>query len=602
MPKPQPAPLRKALLKGLAAALLPCLLFGCASTPRDDALPYVPQPAGSASRAAQQPEDEAPVTLSVILPEEKALLGEALAAMAAEDGNGLLLQLAAQGSGYAGAIKEAMGGESPPDIFWLEGEADAATHFSAGDFYDFGGEAADPAMRGLAGMAPTPLRAPGGDGTDVAGLPLGYYSEGYLCNLELLAALLSAQSQAALLEDLRACTWNQWEGLVRMIEEYLARPGRIQLRLGSTLYTMAGYRPGIAQRLRGVFAVPTIDAEALVGNALDAAYAAAFESPAAYAAADVDTRSALMRPALSAMQGLLELETLHMTQAAGPLRRGEDFAEQESLTARQARELFTGGTALFMRGDSRTALGFEAENPALAGNLAVIPVKLPPPDYQLLAGTGAEGGDSAAEAENEESPQSATDAKVAGAIAENNKRLAVEADGYLCMSAATPSAKAGQSLLLRLYATGMGQREIESGQHLYAFSVPNPRAALMRQVAAGLGEGKPPVVPGGTLQRARNTIGGYVQQSLMQEYVWETAQKNGFLTTASAALGLRYLAILPLPAAAASLAPPASSQPASSAPAAPQPGQGENAPSSAPPPENSNPSSASPGLPGALPG
>lgn len=563
--------IRKLTSALLAACLLAGLCAGCSGKNSANTPEIISQSQPPASESQPQPNAAEPQdagALTVMLPGDKAELGEGLVELAAQDGNFLLVRTAAAGEQYTRAVESALQSAEPPDILWLEGEG-ALLQLGAenGDgLFDLTSESAGPVMGGLTAMVPEADAVPGGG--KLAALPTGYYAEGYLVNIELLAQLLSAQNTDSLLDDLYACNFEQWQTLIRSIESYLARPGRIELRLAQKRYTMPNYRPSGAQPLRGVFAAPTADADALIGNALDIIMGLCYESPAEMAAASEAERAALLKPVLAAMMGMLELETIHMTQSSGPLRRGEAYAEQEHPTAQEAEEMFANGTALFMRGNSRTGLKIEQENPQLAGKLAIIPIKLPSPSYiqevdREQEGTGeadvsrTEEGDSSADAdasnttEAEENSQPQEAVSIPGELAESviensNLGLWYASDGLLCINGDSRAKNAAMSLLLRLYTTEEGQYLLENGQQLYPFSQPYPESRLAGQVAAELGAGGWKLVAAPTtLEQPRAVMGEYLQRVLLEQYIWDESLQQQFMTNGFAAMGLSYTSTTP---------------------------------------------------------
>jgi hypothetical protein len=369
--------------------------------------------------------------------------------------------------------------------------------------------------------------------------------------LELLEALLGAPPGADLLDDLAACSWEQWVLLVRSIQSYLAKPGRIELRLGGQKYTTPGFRPGVTQPLRGIFAVATEDAASLVGNALDILTGLCYEDPATLLAAGRAEKLALGRPALASLMGMLELETMHMTQKTGSLRRGEDFSRQERFNASEAVELFAAGHALFLRTDSREGLKIEREYPELAGKLAMVPVKLPGPVYLEEEDEGAAASGNAAD--SDAGPETGEDTSgipaddsaaipgeaVEEVIRNSNLGLWFAADGLLCVNKDSAALAAVESLLLRLYTTDAGWALLEEELGLYAFSRLYPQGRLMQQVAAELPAGGWQLVAApSSLQGAKRSIGSYVQKNLLGLLEWTAAEQTDFFTVGYAALGV----------------------------------------------------------------
>lgn len=470
--------------------------------------------------AASSATEKGPGAVTVLLPAGQEVLEGILTDMAAVDGTALSVIKKPAGSGYAEAVQQALAEETPPDLVWMPGENEMQL-LGQDAFCNLLDGQNTTTMQALAGLVPAGSRLL--NQQKVYGLPVGYYAQGYLVNLELLAKLLNTSNLAQLQSDLARATWRQWVGLASGMQLYLQQPRRMQLKLANTTYTTPAYRPSEAQGLRGVFSVADGDADMLVTTALLAAQGAMFEDMDSWLALEEEDRRERTFSSLAALYGLLDFETMHMARREGVVWRGEVYAQRTPQSAEEAMELFSGGTALFLRADSRTGQQLERENPALWGKLGLVPVKLPVPEPEEEAENGQSG-----EEETEEDP-SGEALDVEGLLAEQNGQLWYASEGYLCLAATAAGNAAAQTLLLRLFTTTQGIDALSQGLGLQVFTSPVSASPLMRQVAAATQNdaGGLLFIQKQELARPVAALGKYVTEELMGKEEW-TDEEEGY--------------------------------------------------------------------------
>lgn len=488
----------------------------------DDSSASVPQPSSSV-----QPTGEGE-TIHIFLPAENTALHQLLQQLAAQDGNTLQVHTAPAGEGYAQQLQQAAEGQQPPALYWVENARQVPQAASAAPV-NLSGGAAGPALQGLAGYVPQTMRLR--EEGAVYGLPLGYYAQGYLVDIELLAQLLGTQEEKRLCEDLTQCSFEEWTMLARTIEAFLAKPGRIQVTLNGNVYTTPSFRPAAAQPLRGVFAQPTGNAAAMCGSLLDAALAAGFDNAEEWQQAEATEKEGTLQQLFAALLGAMELETLHMAQTGGAVRRGEGYSRLDTLSEKEAQQLFGEGTALLLRADSRTAAKLQQEYPRLQDKLVMVPIKLPSKAMELPQ---AQLGENTDEETEEENVVALPD--LSKTIEQNNRRLLVASDGYLCLAQNAAQDGAAQSLLLRLYTTREGQDGLcDIG--LQPFSRPYPEGLLQNQVMAAAASQRQILPLFGSYTKAKEEIGAHLLANLMESYEWSVPQCGNFVAAAFRAVG-----------------------------------------------------------------
>ena len=529
--------MKKPALAVLCLALSGMMLCGCApqSVASSSAQPYLP-PSTSSSGAPKSsaPKSSAPEsisqntsgeTLSIVLPAHMAGLEEELQKLAAADGNTLNFRAEATGTQYIEETKGLLDSEQAPDIIWVQNEMDFGALGGEEQFTDMQSVSSAPAFAALAGMAPRAGRL--GKPSAVYGLPMGDYAYGYLVNIELLGALLGTKNYTALQNNLADCTFKQWSALSNALEQYLARPGRMRLALGNTTYQTPDYRPKEAQSLRGMYAFADADTQALCQGVLVAATQLVQKTNAQGETAA--ERQLASDAVLTSLFEVLNSETMHMARREGVFRRGAEYAERdEKLSAEEAKALFAEGIALFLRADSRAGFALEDEYPALAGKLALVPLKFAPPPV-------AQSAASEEETQKEDAPAT-QEIAVAALIEEQNHLLWRGGSGYLLLPEKAKHSAAAQALLLRLFASEEGIKAIQNTLHVQPFSDLAPSGPLALQVGQAATGGMPITLQSGVLARAEENIGAYVRDELMAKDEWSSEDTNAFLAVAKAAL------------------------------------------------------------------
>lgn len=523
----------KKALKTAASLLAAAICLAACGPPQsliNNAAPQDSAPALTMPPPEMEPAPQNEAEVIIMLPTGMEAFARQLAGIAKEDGITLRMVTKPAGAGYAAAVQDELDSGAAPDIYWLEGEADALAVWANGGLSDIAAESESPSMAALAGTVPEKSRLV--NSQMVYGLPLGYYAEGYLVNIELLAEFLGAEDEQALAADLESCTQLQWEYMVDALQNYLQTPNRIQLKIGNGTYTTPARRPADAKPMRGMFAVPERESEALAAAALNAILNAAFPTYEDWALVEAAEKSDKLAEALPALLDVIDIETLYMGSEDGAVWRGPDFPNRGKAGVYDAGEMLANGTVMFLRTDSRTAADIAKRHPQLKGKLAMVPVKLP------LLRADEEGAQSA-ESETEENAEAL---KIEKQIEENNTRLAYASEGYLCLAAGSKNREWAESLILRLYTTDEGRQIIEDGLGLLPFTSGFSHDVLNIQIwQAAVGEqGQYISMPQTGLARAQKSIGDFVSAELMETAEWDAALQRSFYSTCYAALGLPY--------------------------------------------------------------
>lgn len=466
-------------------------------------------------------------------------LQEILQGFAAEGSINASFSQPARGQDYLEALTAALASDAPPDLFWLR-DLNALQSLPQGQLHNIAEDASTPLIRAMGTLVPEFYDDTVEYGTLV---PVGYYAEGYLANISLLAALLNTEDKIALQRDIIACSWEEWNDFVIKIEAYLQRPGGIQIILNENRYITSGYRPQSAQQVRGIFAVPDGDASALIGSALGSTLGIAYQDLNELNADDASDKQIILQPTFETLYRLLDIETMYMVRTGSAAYRGEEYALGQPLSAQQAREQLTGGTALFYRADSKTGAQILAEGRMREDELFMVPIKYPTTAEDT--GSSVDFSDIFGEVDGEEAALDQTrleqlQATIAGILDKNNRHLWYASDGYLCINANSGATEAAEQLLFHLFTSREGMEAIWQDLGLQPFTDLYPRGLLQTQLLGTATGGESNLLPGAgaSLQQASNVIGAYVQQELLNKGAWGEEERVGFVNRCLAVFGL----------------------------------------------------------------
>ncbi len=494
----------------------------------------------------QTPQESTDKTVNITLPQNMAAFGILLEQLGAEDGTQVIVNTI-DGSGYALATKATMVTDNAPDIFWVENDDDAQTIGGSDALASMDENTVSPLLAGVAQLMPKAEYILEED--EVYGLSLGAVAEGYLVNIEVLAALLGADNANILLQDLENCSFEQFEFMIKGLELYLTQPGRMRLPIGSNQYQTPDYRPTLARSSRGVFGVADDEGEDLVQEVLPATLHIAGEM--ANDETELTIKQEVIDKVLMSLLTIMDMETMHMGRVEGAMRRGEDYVLLDIANSNEdAIEQFAQGASLFLRADTRTGFQLEEQYPHLKDKLALVPIKFPL-SYDEEEEELSE--DEIAEDEDDEKTEEELEEEL-----EEEERIAAEAEeekqtfemystqfwpsngGYLCLSNQGAQNTAAQNLLLRLFTTQQGIDGIKETLYLQPFVEIYPSTLLSNQVleihtdAEAIREFQ----DSDTLQRAQEEIGDYIITELMDKTEWDEEDYNNFIDMAGAEVGI----------------------------------------------------------------
>ena len=214
------------------------------------------------------------------------------------------------------------------------------------------------------------------------GVPLMLEGYGYIFDREMISALFGSDSAESLINDLRTCSFTEFESFVAAVDTYISAPSKAEITIGGNKYSFLPEKTEKAATLTGVFSLnseSTRVMEHLLSYALSAKFASRYE---VMNAAEENISGA--SEVLSAYMEVLDLHTSHIAGAEGSIGRGDEFTGGDYNYSTSI-DLFTRGNALFYPGGTSDTADFEKSAAGFSNNLDIIPMKLPITDEQITA-------------------------------------------------------------------------------------------------------------------------------------------------------------------------------------------------------------------------
>ena len=277
------------------------------------------------------------------------------------------------GSDFMGEIKS-----KGAAIYVVDTHSDLSSWHSGGLFTDIMNDAS---FSSAISQIPAGIQL-NSQGLGSYGVPLMLEGYGYIFDTDMLSALFGEEKASALADDLRTCSFTEFEGFVAAVDTYISAPSAAKITINGNEYTFAPEKTGKAQNLTGVFSLNSESTRAME-HLLSYGLAAKFASRYDVMSADENAVSSA-KDIFAAYIEVLDMHTSHIAGAEGSIGRGENFVGGD-YTYSTSVDLFTNGYALFYPGGTSDAADFEKSNAAFGENLDIIPMKLPLSDENISA-------------------------------------------------------------------------------------------------------------------------------------------------------------------------------------------------------------------------
>ena len=263
-------------------------------------------------------------------------------------------------------------------IYVVDTHSDLSDWHSGGLFTDF---LNDTGLSSLTSKIPAGIQLnPAGIGS--YGIPLVLEGYGYIFDKDMLSDIFGAENSEKLADDLRSCSFTEFEGFAAALDTWISAPSEAEITLGGNKYTFAKEKTGKAANLTGVFSLNSESTRAME-HLLSSALAAKFQSRYEVMTAPEETVSE-MEDIFKAYAEVLDFQTSHIAGAEGSIGRGDEFTGGD-YNYSTAVDLFTRGNALFYPGGTSDAADFEKSAEGFSKNLDIIPMKLPLSEDEITA-------------------------------------------------------------------------------------------------------------------------------------------------------------------------------------------------------------------------
>jgi raffinose/stachyose/melibiose transport system substrate-binding protein len=278
------------------------------------------------------------------------------------------------GQDHMEPLRAEMNAKNKPVIFSVQGIKELI-EWTQGGFVQDLSTVQDPAFaRLVADMAPS-LRLTT-NGQDSYGIPYNVEGYGYIVDSQMIADIFGAARVTAVLEDIKAASYTEWETLVKALDGWIKSPSAVQISLNGKAYTLNAGKSGLAANLTGVFAVMGAEKWTYGDHFINVALNAIFTSPNdANNATAEKIRSG--KGAFLAYAKALDLKTSYLAGKNGPGKRGQDFVSSANYGYDQTVQLFTGSKAVFFKQGNWAYGNIAGLNAAQAQRLSFLPVKMP---------------------------------------------------------------------------------------------------------------------------------------------------------------------------------------------------------------------------------
>ena len=277
------------------------------------------------------------------------------------------------GNDFLGEMKSQNGA-----IYIVDTHSDLSGWHSEGLFSDF---LNDTGLSSLTSKIPAGLQL-NANGIGSYGIPLMLEGYGYIFDKDMLSAIFGEENSEKLANDLRTCSFTEFEDLVSAVDTWISAPSAAEITINGNKYTFAEEKTGKAQNLTGVFSL-NIESTRAMEHLLSAALAAKFASRYEVMTAGEEAISK-MEEIFAAYAEVLDFQTSHIAGAEGSIGRGEEFAGGDYNYSTSI-DLFTRGNALFYPGGTSDAADFETSAAGSGKNLDIIPMKLPLSEEKITA-------------------------------------------------------------------------------------------------------------------------------------------------------------------------------------------------------------------------
>lgn len=261
-----------------------------------------------------------------------------------------------------------------PDIYTVNNMQELNKWQSAGAVLDFS-NATETDFKEIVNKIPVSIRL-SSNTVDNFGLPCTLKGYGYVVDPKMISSLFGADKYRYVLEDLKKCTYEEFESFINALEFYIESGSIYEFYLNDNSYKFLDRRSGLAENLNAIFAFPAGTPSYTGFNILNSALAYRFNSAAEAHVASDETINSLQN-IFSSFARALSLLTSSVSTKNGGMSRGMEIVNSVTNSPTQALKSFVNGQALFLVADNSIYDSMFLLDSSLANRVSLLPIKIP---------------------------------------------------------------------------------------------------------------------------------------------------------------------------------------------------------------------------------
>jgi raffinose/stachyose/melibiose transport system substrate-binding protein len=285
------------------------------------------------------------------------------------------------GEDHMKALRSLMNEKVKPDIYTVQSVAELEEWESYDYVMDYSkAEGLTTEFKDLADNIPEELRLTTEDGTNY-GVPYNIEGYGYMVDTQMISDIFGAGNKDKVLEDLRLCSYAEWENCIRVLGNMIDTGAGGPVTLNGNTYNVGG-KTGLASKLTGVFAVAGSDSWTYGDHMLNVAVCSGLANVSQAQNATTEQVKNL-KNAFVAYAKALDLKTTYAAGDSGHLTRSADMINSSTNSYDAAIKKFAQSKAIFFKNGNWTASSIAEIDGAVAERLTFLPVKLPVTDADI---------------------------------------------------------------------------------------------------------------------------------------------------------------------------------------------------------------------------
>lgn len=388
--------------------------------------------------------------------------------------------------------------EYPPDIFTVSSVDELKKWQQVESIWDFD-NATEENFKNVVNKIPSGLRL-SSNTSDSFGIPTTVQGHGFIVDPKMISSLFGGDKYLKVLNDLKNCSYEEFNGLVEALSSYIASGSASEVTLNSKTYSFSATRGELSEKLKGVFSIPAPDAKISGSYLMNPILASVFSSPAEAVIADENQISLLENP-LNKYTEMLDMISTYTAGTSGILSRGTDYISSSKNGITPSIKNFINGKSVFLLGSTSDYDNISVFDISIAKRCVFIPMKSPVTDYDIS------------------SSNKTVDKNL-------NKSLTLSVPRYYCINSKSSDTekKAAQDFLVWLKTSDLAQKYVVSEFGYVPYDIEDGSIldnALNRSMATYIEESKfLPAAFQGAPEGWCDDIGKKIISSLLSKVSW----------------------------------------------------------------------------------